>query len=344
MQSSGYRRRVAPEAPVPRTRYHQNVPERPVAGSENSRELAPPSHAQILDTITTVAAMQAEADAARCAGRRLALVPTMGALHDGHLALVRHAREQVGPEGHVTVSIFVNPTQFGPGEDFDAYPRTLDADREALLASGAGVDAVFAPEAREMYPFGLPPLATVQVAEMGWYLCGASRPGHFDGVTSVVTRLYLACRPHLAVFGEKDAQQLAILRRMTTDLGFGIEVVGHPIVREADGLALSSRNRYLSADERRQAVAISRALFAAREAFDAGERSANALRRHLVDGLGVPGVRVQYAEVVDADTLQPVETLTEAGPSGGRYLLAVAAFVGATRLIDNLTLQVGGAA
>ena len=284
--------------------------------------------------------MQAHADAARAAGRRLALVPTMGALHEGHLALVADARRRAD---HVTVSVFVNPTQFAPGEDYDAYPRTLDADLAALEGAG-GVDAVFAPSAAEMYPFGLPPYATVAVRDLDRHLCGAYRPGHFEGVTSVVTKLFLACRPHLAVFGEKDAQQLAILRRMTTDLGFGIEVVGHPIVREADGLALSSRNRYLSADERRQAVAISRALFAAREAFDAGERSANALRRHLVDGLGVPGVRVQYAEVVDADTLQPVETLTEAGPSGGRYLLAVAAFVGATRLIDNLTLQVGGAA
>ena len=284
--------------------------------------------------------MQAHADAARAAGRRLALVPTMGALHEGHLALVADARRRAD---HVTVSVFVNPTQFAPGEDYDAYPRTLDADLAALEGAG-GVDAVFAPSAAEMYPFGLPPYATVAVRDLDRHLCGAYRPGHFEGVTSVVTKLFLACRPHLAVFGEKDAQQLAILRRMTTDLGFGIEVVGHPIVREADGLALSSRNRYLSADERRQAVAISRALFAAREAFDAGERSANALRRHLVDGLGVPGVRVQYTEVVDADTLQPVETLTEAGPSGGRYLLAVAAFVGATRLIDNLTLQVGGAA
>ncbi|OZC01819.1 pantoate--beta-alanine ligase [Rubricoccus marinus] len=295
-----------------------------------------------MDTITTVAAMQAEADAARCDGRRLALIPTMGALHDGHLALVRHAREQVGPEGHVTVSIFVNPTQFGPGEDFDAYPRTLDADREALLASGAGVDAVFAPEAREMYPFGLPPLATVQVAEMGWYLCGASRPGHFDGVTSVVTRLYLACRPHLAVFGQKDAQQLAILRRMTRELGFGIEVVGHPIVREEDGLALSSRNRYLSPEERRQATVLSRALFAASHAAGQGERSADVLRSAMREQIALaPQARIDYAEIVDADTLLPADTLNPQGASGGRYLAAVAAFVGETRLIDNVTLRVG---
>lgn len=285
--------------------------------------------------------MQASADAARCAGRRLALVPTMGALHDGHLALVRAAREAVGPEGHVTVSIFVNPTQFGPGEDFEAYPRTLDADREKLLASGAA-DAVFAPEAREMYPFGLPPLATVQVGEMGDYLCGASRPGHFDGVTSVVTRLYLACRPNVAVFGQKDAQQLAILRRMTRELGFGIEIVGHPIVRENDGLALSSRNRYLSPGERAQATVLSRALFAASHAAGQGERSADALRALMREQIGqAPLARIDYAEIVDADTLRPATTLDPEGASGGRYLAAVAVFVGDTRLIDNVLIGIG---
>lgn len=282
--------------------------------------------------------MQAEADAARAAGRRLALVPTMGALHEGHLALVRDARQRVGAEGHVTVSIFVNPTQFGPGEDLDAYPRTLAADLDAL---GDLADVVFAPTVESMYPFGLPPYATVAVRDLDRYLCGASRPGHFEGVTTVVTKLWLACRPHLALFGQKDAQQLAILRRLEADLGFGIEIVGHPIVREPDGLALSSRNRYLSADERAEAVVLSTALGAADAAVAAGERSADALRQSMRDVLAAaPSVRVDYAEVVDADTLQPVDALTGESPSDGRYLAAVAAFVGDTRLIDNLTLTI----
>lgn len=282
--------------------------------------------------------MQAAADAARAAGRRLALVPTMGALHDGHLALVEAARERAE---HVTVSVFVNPTQFGPGEDFEAYPRTLDADLDALAEAG-GVDVVFAPSAAEMYPFGLPPYATVSVRDLDRHLCGAHRPGHFEGVTSVVTKLYLACRPHVAVFGQKDAQQLSILRRMTAEMGFGIEVVGHPIVREPDGLALSSRNRYLSPEERAQAVVLRQALVAVETAVERGERGAYALRQLLAREIATaPLARLQYAEVVDADTLQPVETLAEDGPSGGRYLAAVAAFFGDTRLIDNTTLRVG---
>lgn len=303
------------------------------------RGILPPHRAPRPVTVhSTIAAMQAEADGARAAGRRLALVPTMGALHVGHLALVEAAR-RLGD--HVTVSVFVNPTQFGPGEDFDAYPRTLDADRVALAEAG-GVNAVFAPSAEEMYPFGLPPYATVHVRDLDRHLCGAFRPGHFEGVTSVVTKLFLACRPHVAVFGQKDAQQLAILRRMTAELGFGIEVIGHPIVREPDGLALSSRNRYLSPAERAEAVALSRAVGAAEAVVAAGERDAEAVRAAMRGAIAAaPGVRLQYAEVVDADTLQPVETLAEESPSGGRYLAAVAAFVGGTRLIDNTTLRLG---
>ncbi|HEX9950780.1 MAG TPA: pantoate--beta-alanine ligase [Rubricoccaceae bacterium] len=293
--------------------------------------------------ISTVAAMQAEADAARAAGRRLALVPTMGALHAGHLALVQDARRRVGPAGHVTVSVFVNPTQFAPGEDFEAYPRTLAADRAALDGLGEGaVDAVFAPLAPEMYPFGLPPFTTVAVRDLDGYLCGAARPGHFEGVTTVVAKLFLACRPHVAVFGEKDAQQLAILRRMADEMGFGVEVAGHAIVREADGLALSSRNRYLSDLERGEALVLSRAVFAARDAVAAGETSVARIEAAMQAEIAqAPGVRVQYAQVVDALGLQPVETLSKGGPSAGRYLAAVAAFVGTTRLIDNATLAIG---
>jgi len=291
-----------------------------------------------LDPIHTVEAMHAHADAARAAGRRLALVPTMGALHDGHLELVKMARQHAD---HVTVSIFVNPTQFGPGEDYDAYPRTLDTDLDALASIG-GVDAVFAPTPEAMYPFGLPPYTTVQVRDLDRHLCGATRPGHFEGVTSVVTRLFLACRPHVAIFGKKDAQQLAILRRMTTELGFGIEMVGHPIVREPDGLAMSSRNRYLSPEERAQAVVLSNALAIAEESVRVGERSVASLTSEIRRQLETaPLARVQYAEIVDADTLQPVETLAQDSTSAGRYLAALAVYFGDTRLIDNTTLRVG---
>ncbi len=293
--------------------------------------------------VRSVPEMQALAGAARQRGDRLALVPTMGALHAGHLALVADARERAD---HVTVSIFVNPTQFAPGEDYEAYPRTLDADLAALAGAvpggvADGADVVFAPSAQAMYPFGLPPFATVSVRELDRHLCGASRPGHFEGVTTVVTKLFLACRPHIAVFGQKDAQQLAIVRRMTAELGFGIEVVGHPIVREADGLAMSSRNRYLADAERQQAVVLSQALGAAEAAVAAGERDAAALTEAMRAQVSTATrAQIDYAEVVDADALQPAATLDPQGPSGGRYLAALAVRFGETRLIDNTTLLV----
>ena len=279
--------------------------------------------------IHTVEAMQAEAEAARCAGRRLALVPTMGALHAGHLALVEEARRRAD---HVTVSIFVNPTQFGPGEDFDAYPRTLDADLEALRAAG-GVAAVFAPSAQAMYPNGpAAHRAWVEVAGLDAHLCGRHRPGHFRGVATVVTKLWLACRPHLSLFGRKDAQQFVILRRLAEDLNVGIEVVGIETVREADGLARSSRNVYLSADERRQAVVLSRAVEAARVAIEGGEQHPERLVESMLTTLAqAPAARVQYAEIVEAETLAPVEQIRP----GQEVLAAVAVFFGTTRLIDN---------
>jgi pantoate--beta-alanine ligase len=288
-----------------------------------------------LELVHPVAEMQARADAARAAGRRLALVPTMGALHDGHLALVAEAKRRADD---VAVSIFVNPTQFAPGEDFSRYPRTLAADLAALERVG-GVDAVFAPSVEEMYPVGLPALTTVRVETLGAHLCGPHRPGHFEGVATVVAMLFLACRPHVAVFGEKDAQQLAVIRRMTAELGFGIEVAGVPTVREPDGLALSSRNRYLTPGERAEAVALRRALDAAEAAVAAGERRAQAVGEAMRAEIArAPHARLQYAEVVDSDTLQPAGTLTP-----GRYLAALAVYFGATRLIDNTTLEVADA-
>lgn len=289
-----------------------------------------------MDLVRTVSDMQATAEAARCAGRTLALVPTMGALHRGHLALVEEARRRVGPGGHVTVSIFVNPTQFGPNEDFDAYPRTLDADLERLREAG-GVDTVFAPSVGEMYD---PSAATtVAVAGLDEHLCGPFRPGHFAGVTTIVTKLFLAARPHVAVFGTKDAQQFVILRRMARDLGFGVEVVGVETVREADGLALSSRNRYLGEEARKQAVVLSQAVFGAREAVREGERRASRLVDSMRSAIeAAPLAELQYAEVVDAETLAPIETLRP----GQTVLAAVAVFFEGARLIDNAFITIGG--
>lgn len=286
-----------------------------------------------MNLIRTVSEMQAHAAAMREAGRRLALVPTMGALHAGHLALVKKARRQAE---HVTVSIFVNPTQFAPGEDYAEYPRTLESDLETLRRTG-GVDAVFAPTAETMYPFGLPPFSSVSVRDLDRHLCGAFREGHFEGVTTVVTKLFLACRPHLAVFGQKDAQQLAILRRMEAELQFGIEIVGHPIVREADGLALSSRNRYLSEADREEAPILYKTLQEVVRRVAGGERDVQALvdamRRRIASA---SRARLQYAEVVDAETLQPLDTLSPETPA----LAALAVFFGATRLIDNTLIDI----
>lgn len=294
----------------------------------------PPSRIEndCVQIIQTIAEMQSTADAVRAGGQRLALVPTMGALHEGHLELVREAKKQAD---HVTVSIFVNPTQFAPGEDFEEYPRTLEADMNALEDAG-GVDVIFAPSAEEMYPFGLPPYTSVNVRDLDRYLCGAFREGHFEGVTSVVSKLFLACRPHLAIFGQKDAQQLAIIRRMTIEQGFGIDIFGHPIVREANGLAMSSRNRYLNPEERRQARVLSQALQHAAGLAGGGERTVAVLvdaMREIVASASL--ARLQYVEVVDAETLQPVTAL-----HSGRFLAALAVFFGETRLIDNTTFEI----
>ena len=290
-----------------------------------------------MDLIRTVDAMQAHADTARADGRTLALVPTLGALHDGHLALVRTALEEAD---HVTVSIFVNPTQFGPNEDYDDYPRDLEGDRETLEALGG--DALFAPSVEEMYPyvddaalFG--PLAWVSVEKLDEHLCGAYREDHFRGVTTVVTKLFHACKPDIGVFGKKDAQQYVILRRIVEALLFDIEIVGVPTVREPDGLAQSSRNEYLGHDEREQATVLYEAVTAAEETVEGGEQEAKAVVRAMENALAAaPEADVQYAEVVDAHTLQPVAHLAP----GQEILAAVAVFFGDTRLIDSTFVQV----
>ena len=279
------------------------------------------------EVFRTPAAMRARAEDLRRDGRRIAVVPTMGALHEGHLDLVRVARAKADV---VILTIFVNPTQFGPNEDLAKYPR--DEAGDLAKARAAGIDLAFCPEAPAMYPPGAQTF--VEVRELQRPLCGASRPGHFAGVATVVTKLFHATLPHLAVFGEKDYQQLAIIRRMVRDLDFAIEIVGVPIVREADGLALSSRNAYLSSDDRNAALSLSRGLAAAEAAFKGGERDAAKLvaaARAPIEAESL--ARIDYVELRDA------EELTEIARVERSAVLAMAVFVGPeakkTRLIDN---------
>lgn len=261
----------------------------------------------------------------RAAGKTLALVPTMGALHDGHIKLVEAARKSAD---HVTVSIFVNPTQFGEGEDLDRYPRDLESDVARLEKHH--VDLVFAPSTEEMYPEGATTIVHVEGADE--HLCGRFRPGHFQGVTTIVSKLFVIGEPDLAFFGLKDAQQFLIIRKMVRDLGMGVEIVGVPTVREDDGLALSSRNVYLTPDERSQATALSQAVFAARDLISSGERDADKIKTAMRDRIeSAPLARIQYAEVVDTETIAPVESIA----SGQELLAATAVFFGGTRLIDN---------
>jgi len=261
---------------------------------------------------------------------RVVFVPTMGALHEGHLDLMRRAREIATPHGRVIVSIFVNPTQFGPKEDFSKYPRDLEGDMEKCRS--VGVDAVFAPAADEVYAKD----ASLVVLEtsLSKGLCGASRPGHFDGVCLVVLKLFNMVQPHTAVFGKKDYQQLAIIKRMVRDLNVLVHVVGSETVREADGLAMSSRNRYLNETERQQAPALRQGLLLAQQSWQSGEQDAETLKSIFRDHLAAhaPLHRLDYIECVDRDTLQPLD---QANANG---LLATAVFFGSTRLIDNLEL------
>ena len=262
-------------------------------------------------------------------GKRRVLVPTMGALHRGHLELIRIARDAAGDQGEVAVSIFVNPLQFAPGGDYEKYPRPETNDDE--FCREAGVDILFRPAVDEMYP----PDFSMSVDEnsLSNTLCGRSRPGHFRGVCTVVAKLFHILAPQAAVFGEKDFQQLAIIRRMVRDLNFPIEIIGAPTVREADGLAFSSRNQYLSPAEREQAPVLQRALQEARRLAANGEWSASAILQAARKVIAAaPLARIDYLELVNAETLQPIPIV------GPHSLIAVAAFFGQTRLIDNLRL------
>ncbi len=279
-----------------------------------------------MQVITTVREMQ-QACRALKSTRTLGLVPTMGALHEGHMSLVHRALAECDV---VAASIFVNPTQFAAGEDFEVYPRTFDDDCAKLEA--AGVALLFAPSAAEMYPDGANTF--VEVAALGDRLDGASRPGHFRGVATVVSKLFNIVGPDRAYFGQKDAAQIAVLRAMVRDLNIPVRLVACPIVRERDGLAMSSRNRNLSADERQRALILHRALVAAWEMVQTGENSAEALRSAMINTFATdPELRVDYAAIVDPATLLPIAEASHGA------LIAVAAWVGSTRLIDNVLID-----
>ena len=260
-------------------------------------------------------------------GFSVGLVPTMGYLHPGHISLIERARKE---NDMVVVSIFVNPIQFGPNEDLDKYPRDMAHDRE--VCEKAGAELIFAPEPSEMYPSEN--LVFVDIKELGNGLCGAKRPGHFRGVCTVVSKLFNIVLPDRAYFGEKDAQQLAIIRRMVKDLNFGTEIVSCPIVREPDGLAMSSRNLYLSPEERKAALSLSRSLSAAKELMRKGEKDSVKIREAIVAGISAePLVKIDYAEIVDSADLSPVEKIEKP------VLAAAAVYFGKTRLIDNFTFE-----
>ena len=282
-----------------------------------------------MKTVSRVHELRAAVDDARAIGGRVGFVPTMGYFHAGHRSLMRAARAE---NDFVVVSLYVNPLQFGPTEDLSAYPRDLE--RDSAAAEAEGVDVLFTPTTEEMYP--RPIVTTVHVDGLTNGLCGRSRPTHFDGVTTVVAKLLSMVGPCRAYFGRKDAQQLAVVRRMAEDLDLPVEVVGCPLVREPDGLAMSSRNAYLEPDDRRAAAILSRALHEAAAEVANGERDADSVHRVLTGLIATePRVQLDYAEVVDAHDLTPVTEIT------GDVLVAVAANVGRARLIDNMTISVG---
>jgi pantoate--beta-alanine ligase len=284
-----------------------------------------------MKVVRTRAELRTAVTAAREAGLSVGLVPTMGALHDGHLALLAAARERCG---YVVMSLFVNPAQFRPGEDLDSYPR--DEGRDAALAAGAGVDLVYAPALEEVYPEGFATTVAVGGGLTDVLDGDPSRrsPEHFDGVTTVVAKLFNAVGPDLAFFGQKDAQQAVVVTRMARDLDFTVEIVVVPTVREADGLAMSSRNVYLGDDDRRRAAALSRALRAAESAVAAGERSVDAVLEAARAELDEAGIEPEYVEARDAETLAPVESF-----NGRATVIALAARVGPARLIDNVVIE-----
>jgi len=286
-----------------------------------------------MEIIRTAVAMRGRAEALRRQGRRLVLVPTMGGLHRGHLSLIDTALKY---GDHVTVSIFVNPTQFGEGEDFESYPRDFNNDC-AILRRGGITDTVFAPTVLELYPNGQDQQSIwVKSEKLTRHLCGLHRPGHFTGVLTVVTKLFACCNPHAALFGQKDAQQYYMLRRLSEDLLLGVDIIGCETVREHDGLAFSSRNVYLNTEERKQSVVLYQGVMAARKAITSGERDASAIMQLIRQAIQkAPEARLECAEVVRVRDLQPVRKISP----GEEILAAVAVYFGKTRLIDNVILR-----
>lgn len=282
-------------------------------------------------TVKTIRELRAAVARARGEGKRIALVPTMGNLHAGHIALVEKARQRAD---FVVVSIFVNPLQFGPNEDLDNYPRTLAADQEKLF--GAGCNLLFVPGVEEMYPGGLQSQTQVGVTGVSEGLCGDRRPGHFDGVATVVTKLFNIAQPDIAIFGEKDYQQLAVIRTMVRDLNMPVQIFGEPTVRAADGLALSSRNGYLSEEQRAIAPALYRTLCDTAAAIQTGERDFDRLIRDGLAALERAGFRPDYLEIREANSLRPATAADQ------QLVVLAAAFIGNTRLIDNLSVEIAG--
>lgn len=278
-----------------------------------------------MDWVKSISEVKEKLSLVRRERKRIGFVPTMGYFHAGHLALMRKAKSECD---FVVVSIFVNPTQFGPKEDYHRYPRDLK--RDGKLAEECGVDLLFTPSVEEMYPEEQ--LAWVEVNEITDILCGKFRPGHFRGVATVVVKLFNIVQPDVAYFGEKDYQQLQVIKKMVKDLNFPVEIVGVPTVREKDGLALSSRNTYLSAEEKRGALLLSKSLKKAQELYEAGEREVSAIRERMLEILNTPQVKLQYLEIREAESLKPLEKIE------GEALVALAAYVGETRLIDNVVL------
>ncbi|HOD21902.1 MAG TPA: pantoate--beta-alanine ligase [Polyangiaceae bacterium] len=281
-----------------------------------------------LPIYTDLSTYRQACDRARAQEKRVGLVPTMGALHDGHFALIDEARRHAD---FVVVSIFVNPTQFGPSEDLDKYPRTWESDVEGCISHGAS--CVFHPSVPTMYPAG--EQTRVRVGAIAEPLCGAFRAGHFEGVATIVTKLFAATGPCVAVFGRKDYQQIKVIERLTTDLLLPVTIVGHPTVREADGLAMSSRNRYLNEEQRQRAAAIPHGLNRAVRAYERGERKVASLRHEVVSCVAPVADSIDYVEIADADTLEPMD---EQRHIAHRALIALAIRVGPARLIDNIVL------
>jgi len=282
---------------------------------------------EIMRLVHTVAEMKKIVGDILKSGKSIGFVPTMGYLHKGHLSLVEAARKE---NDVVVVSIFVNPTQFGPNEDYNRYPRDLE--RDLRLLEPIGVDYVFNPSVEEMYPAMYS--TYVEEVELSKYLCGASRPGHFRGVCTVVTKLFNIVKPTKAYFGQKDAQQFRVLRRMVRDLNMDVEMIEMPIVREEDGLAMSSRNVYLSPEERKEATRLYKSLLKAKELIESGERDVQKIKSEMLKILDHPFLKVDYVEIVDEETLKPVEKIER------KVIVALAVFVGKARLIDNMIFEV----